>query len=95
METTTIQMNVPKELAPYLTGSGTGQDFDRDALLIYGLIQAQRLSHGRAAEILGVKKRDLIEYYNAMGLPYLRQSKEDLLNELKTWDRIRRNEPCS
>lgn len=44
------------------------------------------ISYGRAAEILGVHKTDLIEFYDSLGIPYLNQSKEELLRDLETLD---------
>ena len=44
---------------------------------------------GRAAEILGVRKWDLIEFYNSRGLPYLDQSKEELLADLAVFDELK------
>lgn len=57
----------------------------------YGMIKSGRISHGRAAEILGVHKWDLIECYNSRGLPYLDQSKEELLAELAVFEELKRN----
>ena len=37
---------------------------------------------------MGVHKTDLIEFYNAMGIPYLDQSEDELLEDLKTLDRV-------
>ena len=57
-------------------------------MLLHPYIQKGIISHGRAAEILGVRKWDLIEYYNGLGIPYLNQRKEDLLADLATFDRV-------
>ena len=45
--------------------------FKRNAMFLYPYIQDLTISHGRAAEILGVRKTDLIEFYGSMGIPYL------------------------
>ncbi len=58
-------------------------------MMLYPFIQNLSISHGRAAEILGVHKADLIEFYNSMGIPYLKQSKADLLDELAVYSRIK------
>jgi hypothetical protein len=64
----------------------------RNALMLYPYIQDQIISHGKAAEILGIKKWDLIEMYADVGIPYfdmdIQEVEEDLetirtLNELK------------
>ena len=85
MEMTTITMTVPVGIAPYLDDE-RNDSFERNAMLLYPFIQKGIISHGRAAEILGVRKWDLIEYYNSIGIPYLDQSKEELLAELATFD---------
>ena len=89
MDTVNFTMRVPKGMNPYLANDELGNDFERNAMLLYGLIQTGILSHGRAAEILGVKKRDLIEFYNSKGLSYLNQSKDELLAEIAAYDRVK------
>ena len=89
MDTVNFTMRVPKGMTSYLANDELGNDFERNAMLLYGLIQTGILSHGRAAEILGVKKRDLIEFYNSKGLSYLNQSKDELLAEIAAYDRVK------
>lgn len=89
MEMMTVPMTVPKGMAPYLDDTEQDHSFERNAMMLYPYIQDKTISHGRAAEILGVRKWDLIEFYNAIGLPYLNQSKEDLLADLATFERIK------
>ena len=84
MKTVNVQLTVPEEMTPYLIS----EDFERNAMLIYPFIKNMTISHGRAAEILGVHKRDLIEYYNSIGIPYLNQSKNDILSDVATFDRV-------
>ncbi len=89
MDMVDYTIRVPKGMVPYLADDESGDDFERNALILYGFIQTGVLSHGRAAEILDVKKRDLIEFYNSKGLPYLDQNKEELLADLAAYDRIK------
>ena len=51
-------------------------------MLLYPYIKNLSISHGRAAEILGVRKTELIEFYDSMGIPYLNQSEEALEADL-------------
>ena len=39
------------------------------------------ISHGLAAEILGVHNLDLVAFYRKLSLPYIDMSKEDLDEE--------------
>ena len=47
------------------------EDFIKQAMALLPEIQGMKISHGRAAEILGVKKEALIDFYGDMGYPYL------------------------
>lgn len=90
MEMTTVSMTVPKGIAPYLDDE-RNDSFERNAMLLYPFIQKGIISHGRAAEILGTRKWDLIEYYDSIGIPYLNQSREELLAESATFDSLKDN----
>ncbi len=82
MEMITIPVSIPKAMAPYINMEDKKLTFEQSAMLLYPLIQNCVISHGRAAEILGVYKWNLIEFYNKMGLPYLNQTREDLEEEI-------------
>ena len=88
MRTVNVQLTVPEGMAPYLSGEDHGLSFERNAMILYPFIQNLTISHGRAAEILGVHKTDLIEFYDSIGIPYLNQSEEDLMADLATLDRV-------
>ena len=88
METVDVQITVPEEMSRYIVVEGHRDTFARNAMMLYPLIQNMTISHGRAAEILGVHKTDLIEFYDSMGIPYLKQSKDELLSDLATLDRV-------
>ena len=83
MDMVTVPVSVPKGLIPFLDDSDQNRSFERNAMLLYPFIKNLAISHGRAAEILGVNKLDLIDYYCSMGIPYLNQSVEELEEELK------------
>ncbi|MBR6028633.1 MAG: UPF0175 family protein [Clostridia bacterium] len=88
MEMQTLSLNVPKDMVHYFQHEDQKQSFARNAMMLYPLIHGMTISHGRAAEILGVSKTDLIEFYDSMGIPYLNQSKEELMSDLATLDRV-------
>jgi hypothetical protein len=88
MRTVNVQIAVPEGMSTYLNDVDYEQAFERNAMLLYPFIRNLTISHGRAAEILGVHKTDLIEFYDSMGTPYLNQSEEDLMADLATLDRI-------
>ena len=84
-----VNIMVPQEMAPYITDTDQRTSFERNAMILYPLIQNLTISHGRAAELLGVHKLDLIEFYNQMGLPYLNQSPESLDAELEAYQKLK------
>lgn len=88
MKTVNVQIEIPKGIAPYLNDEERIPPFERNAMMIYPFIQKGIISHGRAAELLEVRKWDLIEFYNSIGIPYLNQSKEELLADLATFDKV-------
>ena len=89
MEMITIPVSVPKDMLPYLNTEESGLSFEQSAMLLYPLIQNCVISHGRAAEILGVKKWNLIEFYDKLGMPYLNQSREELDTEIAGFAALR------
>ena len=81
-DTMTISVTIPRSMAPYIGEDDTESSFVRNAMMLFPFIHNLTISHGRAAEILGVKKTDLIEFYDSMGIPYLNQSNEELERDL-------------
>ncbi len=71
MELANIEIRVPKEMKTFLLNEDSADELRRNALILYPYIKDLTISHGRAAEILGIPKWDLIELYEDMGLPYL------------------------
>ena len=70
MKTVIIRLTVPEDMTPYLTDD-MELSFVRNAMILFPFIQNLTISYGRAAEILGVHKTDLIEFYDSLGIPYL------------------------
>ena len=91
MDMMTIPMTVPRAMAPYLDDKEQDHSFERNAMMLYPYIQDLTISHGKAADILGVNKLDLIDFYCGMGLLYLNQSISDLEEELADFHRMRGN----
>lgn len=86
MKTVRVQISVPEAMVSYLSNEECDQTFERNAMLLYPYIHNLTISHGRAAEILGVNKIDLIEFYDSIGIPYLNQSEDELKDDLNTLD---------
>lgn len=84
-----VNIKVPVEMAVYLEPSGQVTELERNAMLLYPYILKQAISHGRAAEILGIRKNDLIDIYDKMGFSYLDQTMDDLDAELEAYRKLK------
>ena len=84
-----VNIKVPVEMAVYLEPSGQVTELERNAMLLYPYILKQAISHGRAAEILGIRKNDLIDIYDKMGFSYLDQTIDDLDAELEAYRKLK------
>ena len=56
-----VNIKVPEGMIPYLESQSTGMELLRNALILYPYIMNGTISHGKAAEILGIFKYELIE----------------------------------
>ena len=73
-----VQIDIPDALAPFAVLDNERDQLIRNAMIIYPFIQNETISYGRAAEILGLNKIDLITLYGSLGLPYFDQSETEL-----------------
>ena len=89
MRTVNINIDVPEAMTLYLDNEDKDRTFERNAMMLYPFIHSTAISHGKAAEILGVNKIDLIEFYNSYGISYLNQSKDELLEDLETLNKLK------
>ena len=60
-----------------------------NALLLYPYILNQSISHGRAAEILGIEKSELLDIYDKLGYSYLDLIQDELEEDLETFRQIK------
>lgn len=89
MEFTNIEIKVPKDMAVFINNHNPKEEVRRNAMLLYPYIKDLTISHGRAAEIIGISRLDLISLYNEMGLPYLDMDISEVEEELETFKSLR------
>ena len=63
MNMITIEREIPEEMKPYIDSTNK---LRQNAILLYPYILDKSISHGRAAEILGMSKLDLINLYGSI-----------------------------
>ncbi len=83
---TSIEIKVPDSIARYVLEE-TSEKI-RNAMLLYPSIANDTISHGRAAELLGISKMELIQIYGELGLSYLDMTDEEFEDEVKTVKRL-------
>lgn len=63
-----------------------------NALSLYPYILNQTISHGRVAEILGIRKSELIDIYDSLGYSYFDITMDELDLELETFRQLKEKE---
>lgn len=89
MEMKEFSITIPKEMLIYLTIDDNRTELQRNAMILYPYIKNLTISHGRAAEILGISKWELITLYNNMGLAYLDQDISEIMTDVKTYKTLK------
>lgn len=82
MVMTSIEIKLPSMVKDYVLDDTT--EVMRNALLLYPSIVNETISHGRAAELLGMRKTELIDLYGKLGIPYLDMTDEEFEEEVQT-----------
>ena len=83
MEMKTIHFTVTEAMQPYVVQTDKSTETKQRALLLYPYIHDQIISHGRAAELLGISKWSLIQLYGGMGIPYIDFDENELQEEIE------------
>ena len=90
--TESVTIKVPVGLSKLLVTLISDTELTRNALLLYPYILNQTISHGRAAEILGIRKSELIDLYDKLGYSYFDMTMDDLDDELNTFRELKKKE---
>ena len=82
-----VEISVPVELA-YLFDN-KNLSLEQLALLLYPRIQDGEISNGKVAEILGISKTELLDFYGELGLPYFNMTEEELEHDIQILKNLR------
>ena len=83
MEMIKFEMDITKEMLPFVQVCDSEVKLKQQALLLYPYIENLTISHGKAAEILGISKLDLIVLYGNLGISYFNQTIEEIEEDVK------------
>jgi hypothetical protein len=87
-----VTIEVPIGMSKYLNPENAETELTRNALLLYPYILNQTISHGCAAELLGIRKSELIDVYDKLGYSYLDMTMDDLDGELEVFRQLKQKE---
>jgi predicted HTH domain antitoxin len=90
MEMVRVEINIPKDMTQFVVTSDSNIQVKRNALLLYPYIENRTISHGKAAELLGMPKLDLISLLSGMGIAYFNMDIEEVDGDMATIRQIRR-----
>ena len=90
--TESVTIKVPVGMSKYLKAVDSKTELIRNALLLYPYILNQTISHGGAAEILGIRKYELIDIYDKLGYSYLDMTMDELDLKLETFRQLKKRE---
>lgn len=79
-----VSIEIPDEMIEFTIPSNKDEQLKVNAMILYPYIQQGTISHGRAAEIFGIFKMDLITLYGKMRLSYIEMSEDEIEEELET-----------
>ena len=77
-----VSIKIPDSMVEYADVQNESEELMRNAMILFPYIQNETISHGKAAQILGIHKMDLIALYSNLGIPYLEQTKEELESDI-------------
>ena len=66
-----VNVEIPEEMASLVLSANKEEQLKRNAMMLYPYVHDGIISHGRAAEMLGIYKIDLITLYGRLGIPYI------------------------
>lgn len=89
MNMVTVQLEIPEDMKPYIKAKSADDKLRQNAILLYPYILDKTISHGRAAEILGISKLDLIDLYANFGFPYFDLTMNELDKDLETFHSLK------
>ena len=88
MSYTTVEIKVPEAMRPFIITDDSKDTLLRNALLLYPYVLNKKISHGKAAEILGIHKLELIDLYGQLGFAYFDQTMDDLDKDMETFKQL-------
>lgn len=82
MDHVRIELEVPQVLAEYADVNSESYKKKINQIMLYELVKNEKISIGKAAEAMGMRKIDFITDLGKMNIPYFDFSIEELLEDV-------------
>ena len=89
MTLTDVKIQVPVGRASHVVTDDEQSELMRNVMLLYSHIKNLTIPHGKAAEVLGIRKYELIDLYVKLGLTYLNQDIQEIEDEVQYWKELK------
>lgn len=83
MDTVKIELEVPQVLAEYADINSESYKKKINLIMLYELVKKEKISVGKAAEAMGMRKIDFITDLGKMDIAYFDFSIEELMEDAK------------
>lgn len=88
MNTHKIEIEIPEEFKNYMDKNEKNYGKKLKELLLFQFIKQDKISFGKAAEIMGISKIEYIQDLGELGIPYYDNDFSDVENDLNTLDNL-------
>ena len=88
MTMTEVSISVPQMMAEYTVSNDEKSNLIRNAMILFPYIHNGTISHGKAAQILGIHKMDLIALYSSFKIPFFDLTEEELENDVAVLEEL-------
>ncbi len=92
METMVLEVTLSKDLYSRLGFSKGEAEEAIKEFSVLGLYLEHKISAGKAAELLGTRKREFIRLMARKGIAYFDYSEQELANEFRAADELKQDE---
>ena len=83
MDLVKIELEVPQVLAEYADVNSESYKKKINQIMLYELVKNEKISIGKAAEAMGMRKIDFITDLGKMDIPYFDFSIEEIMEDVK------------
>lgn len=83
MDIVRIELEVPKVLAEYADVNSESYKKKINQIMLYELVKNEKISIGKAAEAMGMRKIDFITDLGKMDIPYFDCSIEEIIEDVQ------------